>query len=174
MKVLMMGNPNVGKSLLFNRLTGARAQVSNYPGTTVDFTKGYIDGGERIEIVDVPGTFSLAAKDRAEEVAARMLQEAEDAIVLSVIDATKMERGLYLAMEVAERGRPMIVALNMMDVAKEKHIHIDAAGLEELLGVPVVAISAMSGEGLKGLRERLKDARTVDVPALMERTGVAR
>ena len=103
MKVLLMGHPNVGKSVFFNRLTGANVTESNYPGTTVDYTEGYMKiRGEDVELVDVPGTFSLDAKDKAEEVAVTMLHENKDVKVICVIDASKIERGLYLALEIIE------------------------------------------------------------------------
>ena len=100
-KILLMGNPNVGKSVFFNRLTGANVIESNYPGTTVDYTKGYIKGDSKdFEIIDVPGTFSLEPKDKAEEVAVKMLEEEKEALVICVIDASKIERGLYLVLEI--------------------------------------------------------------------------
>jgi len=122
-KILLMGHPNVGKSVFFNRLTGAHVIESNYPGTTVDYTKGYMKlDGEDIEVVDVPGTFSLKPKDKAEEVAVKMLEENKGAYIICVLDASKMERGLYLVFEIAERNYPMVIALNMWDVAREKEI----------------------------------------------------
>ncbi|MHC1604551.1 MAG: FeoB small GTPase domain-containing protein, partial [Candidatus Methanofastidiosia archaeon] len=118
MKVLLMGHPNVGKSVIFNRLTGANVTESNYPGTTVDYTTGYMLLENRdVEVIDVPGTFSLEPKDRAEEVAVKMLEEEKEAIVVCVFDASKIERGLYLALEIIEKGYPVIIALNMWDVA---------------------------------------------------------
>ncbi|MEW5761517.1 MAG: FeoB small GTPase domain-containing protein, partial [Candidatus Thermoplasmatota archaeon] len=116
-KILLMGHPNVGKSVVFNRLTGADVMISNYPGTTVGFTKGYMRlEGEDIEVIDVPGTFSLEPKDKAEEVAVHMLHNEKDAWVICVVDASKVERGLYLALEIIEEGYPTVLALNMWDV----------------------------------------------------------
>jgi len=164
MKILLMGHPNVGKSVFFNRLTGANVTESNYPGTTVDYTKGWMKiEGEDVEIVDVPGTFSLDPKDRAEEVAVSMLHENRDAKVISVIDASKIERGLYLAMEIIEEGYPLVIALNMRDVAEDKNIVIDADQLEQILGIPVVSTVAIAGEGIKELVSRLKEAKPVNV-----------
>jgi len=114
MRIVLMGHPNVGKSVFFNRLTGANVTESNYPGTTVDYTKGWMKiEGEDVEIVDVPGTFSLDPKDRAEEVAVAMLHESRDAKVISVIGASKIERGLYLALEIIGEGYAMVQALEM-------------------------------------------------------------
>lgn len=165
-----MGNPNVGKSALFNRLTGARVIESNYPGTTVDYTRGYLTlQGEEFEIIDVPGTFSLNPKDKAEEVAVRILEENEGSLVICVLDSTKIERGLYLALEVIERGYPVIIALNMWDVAKDKNISIDVEELEKILGVPVVPTVAISGEGIKKLVSRIKDAKKVKIKDIARR-----
>ena len=168
MKILLMGHPNVGKSVFFNRLTGAKVFESNYPGTTVDFMKGWMRiGGEDVELIDVPGTFSLEPKDKAEEVSVEMLEENQDSVVVCVLDASKVERGLYLALEIIERGYPVIIALNMWDVAEDKNISIDAAKLERLLGVPVVPTTAISGEGFKELVSRVKDATPVKIELIV-------
>ncbi|MHC1574266.1 MAG: FeoB small GTPase domain-containing protein [Candidatus Methanogasteraceae archaeon] len=172
MKVLLMGHPNVGKSVFFNRLTGANVTESNYPGTTVDYTKGWMKiEGEDVELVDVPGTFSLDPKDKAEDVAVAMLHETKDVKVISVIDASKIERGLYLALEIIEEGYPVVIALNMWDVAWDKNIRIDARKLEQILGVPVVPTTAISGEGIKELVSRLKDIQLVEVDDIVANAG---
>ncbi len=172
MKVLLMGHPNVGKSVFFNRLTGANVTESNYPGTTVDYTKGWMKiEGEDVELVDVPGTFSLDPKDKAEDVAVAMLHETKDVKVISVIDASKIERGLYLALEIIEEGYPVVIALNMWDVAWDKNIRIDAKNLERILGVPVVPTTAISGEGIKELVSRLKDIKPVEVDDIIANAG---
>ena len=159
-KILLMGNPNVGKSVVFSRLTGANVVVSNYPGTTVDYTKGYTKiGGEEAEVIDVPGTFSLEPKDVAEEIALRMLKEEKPDLIIDVIDATKLERGLYLAFEIMEKfNYPLIIDLNMWDIAVGKGIEIDLKKLREILGIPVIPTVAISGEGIKELAdmERIK------------------
>jgi len=172
-KVLLMGQANVGKSVLFNRLAGAHVTESNYPGTTVDFAKGRMRlDHEDVEIIDVPGTFSLEPKDRAEEVAVKMLEDEKDATVVCIIDASKMERGLYLALEVIEKGYPVVVALNMWDVAKDGNIKVDAKKLEQILGVPVVPTVATRGEGLKELVLRMKKAAPAEVEKIMKNVGV--
>ena len=171
-KVLLMGQANVGKSVLFNHLAGAAATVSNYPGTTVDFDKGHMMiEGERVEVVDVPGAFSLDPKDRAEEVAVRMLEEEKGATVVCVIDSSKVERGLYLALELIERGYPVIIDLNMADVAKDANIKVDDKKLEDILGVPVVATVATRGEGLKRLVLRMKEAQPAEMGKIIEKVG---
>ena len=172
MKILLMGNPNVGKSVVFNRLTGARVIESNYPGTTVDYIRGWIQlKGKSVELVDVPGTFSLEPKDKAEEVAVKMLEEEKDAVVVCIIDASKVERGLYLTLEIIERGYPVVVALNMDDVAKDKNIQIDVKKLEQILGVPVVPTVAVSGEGIKELVSRIEEASPVRIDRIIKRVG---
>jgi len=171
-KVLLMGHPNVGKSVFFNRLTGANVTESNYPGTTVDYTKGWMKiEGEDVELVDVPGTFSLDPKDKAEDVAVAMLHETKDAKVIAVIDASKIERGMYLALEIIEEGYPVVIARNMWDVAWDKNIRIDAKNLEKILGVPVVPTTAISGEGIKELVSKLKNAKPVEVDDIIANAG---
>lgn len=168
-----MGHPNVGKSVVFNRLTGANVTESNYPGTTVDFTKGYMRlNGEEVEIIDVPGTFSLEPKDKAEEVAVQMLKDNDDSVIVCVIDATKLERGLYLALEIIEEGYPVVIALNMWDVAEDKEIDIDLNRLREIFRVPIVPTVAISGSGIKELASKVKKAEPADVNKIKERAEV--
>jgi small GTP-binding protein len=168
--ILMIGNPNVGKSALFNRLTGANAVVSNYPGTTVDVTRGVLRKDRlEYEIIDVPGAYSLEARDAAEEVAIRILDGHPDAVVMVVLDATRVERGLYLALEVMEHGNPLFVALNMIDAAREREISVDAGILQEILGVPVVPTSAVRGEGMLDLVEAVHRAEPPDIAAIEAR-----
>ncbi len=158
-KIVLMGNPNVGKSVVFSRLTGANVIASNYPGTTVDFSKGKMRIGKRhFEIIDAPGTYSLEPSNKAEEVSLKMLKKAD--IVINVLDATNLERNLYLTLELLEQDIPVIIALNIWDEAKHLGIHIDEKKLEELLGVPVVPTVALTGEGIKTLVSRLKEAKT--------------
>lgn len=164
MKILLMGNPNVGKSALFSRLTGVRVAVSNYPGTTVEFTRGFMKlGGEANEVVDVPGTYTLEPTSRAEEVAAEMVKDGGD-VVIDVVNAINLERNLYLTLELLERKTPVIVALNMWDDTKHRGIHIDVNKLEELLGVPVVPVVAITGEGVKDLAYRISEATSPSMP----------
>ncbi|MBL7071026.1 MAG: ferrous iron transporter B [Candidatus Omnitrophica bacterium] len=157
-KILLMGNPNVGKSALFSRLTGARVIISNYPGTTVEFTQGYIKLGEaNPAIIDIPGTYALEPTSKAEEVAVRMIEEGD--VIINVVDATNLERNLYLTVELLEKNIPVIVALNMWDDTKHKGIQIDVKRLEKILGVPVVTTCGLTGEGVKELVEHISKAR---------------
>jgi ferrous iron transport protein B len=152
-----MGNPNVGKSVLFSRLTGTRTIASNYPGTTVGFTKGSLRlGQEQVEIIDVPGTYTLEPTSKAEEVAAEMLKEGD--LIIDVVDATNLERNLNLTLQLLERPVPVIVALNMWDDTRHRGINIDVAKLQELLGVPVVPTVGVTGQGIRELVSRLSEA----------------
>jgi ferrous iron transport protein B len=158
MRILLVGNPNVGKSALFSRLTGTHIIASNYPGTTVGFTKGYLKlGEERAELIDVPGNYTLEPTSKAEEVAVEMLKEGD--LVINVVDATNLERNLNLTLQLLERQTPVIVALNMWDDTKHRGINVDAAKLEELLGVPVVPTVGVTGQGVKELVRRLPEAK---------------
>lgn len=162
MKILLVGNPNVGKSVVFSQLTGTWVVSSNYPGTTVEYTKGYLNlNGKRVEVVDVPGSYTLEPTCKAEEVAVAMIPQGN--VIINVLDATHLERNLYLTLELLERQVPLIIALNMWDEAQHKGIIIDAAKLEDILGVPVVPTAAISGQGIKKLIARLPEARTGQV-----------
>jgi ferrous iron transport protein B len=157
-RILLVGNPNVGKSALFSRLTGTRIITSNYPGTTVGFTTGHLRlGGVQAEVVDVPGTYSLEPNSRAEEVAVNMLKDGD--LIINTVDATNLERNLNLTLQLLERRIPMVVALNMWDDTRHRGISIDVAKLEELLGVPVVPTVGVTGQGVRDLVGRLSEAR---------------
>jgi len=159
MKVLLMGNPNVGKSVIFSRLTGVNVIVSNYPGTTVEFTRGTMRfKGEKAELIDVPGAYSLVPASKAEEVAVEMVKEGD--IIIDVIDATNLERSLNFTLDLLESGAPIIIALNIWDEACHKGINIDVDKLEEMLGVPVIPTCALTGEGIKELVGRLSEAKS--------------
>ena len=166
-KILLIGNPNVGKSAVFSRLTGAKVVISNYPGTTVEFTQGYTKlNSSGSTIIDVPGTYSLNHTSRAEEVAVNMLSEGD--VVINVLDATNLERNLYLTLELLERDIPMVVALNVWDETKHKGIEIDIKKLEKILGVPVVTTCGLSGEGIKELAEHVLKAKVKKIGPLKD------
>jgi len=161
--VVLMGDPNVGKSVLFSRLTGIDVISSNYPGTTVDYSRGRITrSGDTLEVVDAPGTYSLEPTNKAEEVAVSLLDKAD--VVVNVVDATSLERCLVLTLELLEKRKPVIVALNMWDEAKHLGIAINVRQLEEFLRVPVVPTVAITGEGVRELVQRLDEARIPDRP----------
>ncbi len=161
-KIFLIGNPNVGKSVVFSRLTGVHVVVSNYPGTTVEIAKGYLKiDDNKIEIIDLPGTYSLEPTSKAEEVAVSLLrqQPKEQIVVINIVDATNLERNLYLTLQLIEEGFPAIVCLNMCDDIEHRGISIDVDKLEKLLGIPVISTCAVTGMGIKLLREKIKDAR---------------
>ncbi len=162
-KILLMGNPNVGKSAVFSRLTGARVIISNYPGTTVEFMQGHMKFlGQPATVIDSPGTYSLQATNRAEEVAVKMLEQGD--VVINVVDATNLERNLYLTLQLLQRHTPLMVVLNMWDDTKHKGIDIDIEKLEKILGVPVVPTCGLTGQGIKQLIERIPQARSPRKP----------
>ncbi len=161
-KIALIGNPNVGKSVLFSRLTGVRVLVSNYPGTTVEFLKSKITlEGDEVEIVDLPGTYSLEPSAPAEEVAVKMLNDVD--LIINVLDATNLERNLYLTMELLETNHPMIIALNMSDELKHRGISIKDRELEKLLGVKVTLTSGITGVGIKQLKENIVQAKPSNI-----------
>ena len=163
-KILLVGNPNVGKSVLFSRLTGVRTTASNYPGTTISYTQGFLKlGEEKVEIIDVPGTYSLEPNSEAEEIAVQMLNTGD--IVINVVNATNLERSLYLTLQLMERGTPLVIALNLWDDTAHRGIHIDLAELRELLGVPIIPTVAVSGEGIKELVEQIPSATSPNGPS---------
>lgn len=153
-KILLVGNPNVGKSAIFSRLTGAKVVISNYPGTTVEFTQGYTKlNGLRPALIDVPGTYSLEPTSKAEEVAVDMLKEGD--FIINVIDSTNLERNLYLTLELLEKNIPVVIALNMWDETKHKGIEIDPKKLQDMLGVPVIPTCGLTGEGIRDLAKHI-------------------
>lgn len=159
--IALAGNPNSGKTTLFNRLTGLRQRVGNYPGVTVERRIGQAQfGGRTLNVVDLPGAYSLIARSRDESIAfeALSLREESDALdlVVIVIDASNLARNLYFALSVLELGRPAVVALNMMDEVRSAGDTISVEALEGSLGVPVVPISARSGEGLAQLASAIE------------------
>lgn len=147
--VALAGNPNAGKTTMFNAITGARQHVGNYPGITVEKKSGETElDGERISIVDLPGTYSLTAYSQEEVVARRMLTEEKPDVVLHVIDSGALERNLYLTVQLLELGIPVVLALNMMDEVHKRGDNIDSKRLSRLLGVSVVETVGRTGVGI--------------------------
>ncbi len=160
--VALVGNPNTGKSTLFNALAGMRQRVGNYPGVTVEIKKGRMSLGEAVvELVDLPGTYSLAPRSPDEMVAVNLVlgQQAGERrpdAVLALVDASNLERNLYLVTQIMELGIPVIVALNMVDVAERQGIRVDTDRLAAQLGVPVIPIQANRSKGIDRLKEVLR------------------
>ena len=146
--VALAGNPNSGKTTLFNELTGSRQHVGNYPGVTVEKKEGtYVRDGFKLHIVDLPGTYSLTAYSLEEVVARDFLVNQKPDVVINIVDASNLERNLYLAIQFLEMGIPICIALNMIDVAKKRGIKVDAEKLSSLLGIPVTPTVARTGQG---------------------------
>ncbi|OPZ59158.1 MAG: Ferrous iron transport protein B [Deltaproteobacteria bacterium ADurb.Bin510] len=151
--IALAGNPNCGKTTLFNALTGAHQHVGNYPGVTVEKKSGrfHFEDGLTVELVDLPGTYSLSAYSPEEIVAADFLLKEKPAAVISVVDASNLERNLYLTLLLLEMGQNVIIALNMVDQAVKRGFNVDSQRLAQLLGVPVMPIVARNAEGLDEL-----------------------
>ncbi len=152
--VALAGNPNTGKSSIFNLLTGAKQHVGNWPGKTVSRTHGsFTHHGYTVEIVDLPGTYSLNAASPEEMIARDYLVSGEPDAVIIVVDAANLERTLYLALQVLETGVPTVLVLNMTDVAVSRGLQVDDGALAERLGIPVVPMVARSGTGIEALKD---------------------
>jgi ferrous iron transport protein B len=153
-RLILIGNPNVGKSAVFSRLTGIHAATSNYPGTTVSYKSGRTRlRGVEFEVIDTPGAYSLDYGNEAEKVAVDLLQTGD--VVVNVVDATNLERNLMLTMQLLERGLPVIVCLNMWDDAQHKGIIIDVGKLQEYLRIPVIPTVGITGRGIDQLAEEI-------------------
>lgn len=153
----LVGNPNCGKTTLFNELTGSNQYVGNWPGVTVEKKEGKLKThGEDVTVVDLPGIYSLSPYSAEELVARNFITNEKPDVIIDVVDAVNLERNLYLTLQLAELGRPIVVALNMMDMLKSRGITIDVQKLEHLLSLPVVPISASHGKGIKELEERAR------------------
>lgn len=156
--VVFIGQPNSGKSTLFNSIAGHKAETSNFPGTSIQHTHSRVNiEGRLLDIVDLPGTYSLCPTDRAEQVVLSHLFSEKPDLVINVVDASTLSRNLELTLELIELGRPMVIALNMMDLAERKGIEVDVAKLQGLLGAPVIPTIAAFGRGVKELLERVFD-----------------
>jgi ferrous iron transport protein B len=163
--IALVGNPNVGKSVIFSRLTGQYAQVSNYPGTTVTLTRGRAQfGGETLEVMDTPGINSLVPQSEDERVTRDILLGERPDVVLLIADAKNLRRTLLLMSQLAELKLPAVLDLNMVDEARKRGVEIDRPRLSELFGIPVVETVATEGHGLKELVRALENARVPKNP----------
>ena len=155
--IALAGNPNAGKSTVFNALTGARQHVGNWPGKTVEKKEGVWKQGDiEFEVVDLPGTYSLTAYSMEEIIARDYIVDGRPDVVVSVVDAANLERNLYLVVQILEMGARVVVALNMSDVADSRGLKIDLPKLSAGLGgVPVVPTIASKGEGIDQLKKAI-------------------
>jgi ferrous iron transport protein B len=159
--ICLVGNPNCGKTTLFNALTGARQQVGNWPGVTVERKIGFYQGGGEVTVVDLLGVYSLAVTSVSsvdERIAREFVLSGEADLLVNILDASNLERNLYLTTQLLEMRVPMLVALNMVDVARDRRIRIDVAALAARLGCPVVPIVASRGDGVQHLRAEIDRA----------------
>ena len=161
--IALAGNPNAGKTSVFNAMTGGRQHVGNYPGVTVEKKEGRVRvNGHDARLVDLPGTYSLTAYSLEEKVVRDFVANEKPDVVIDVVDASNLERNLYLALQFRELGVPMIIALNMMDVAEKRGLKINVQKLSELMGVPVVSTVARSSKGIGELLEKAVDAASAN------------
>ena len=160
MNIVLVGNPNVGKSVIFNALTGRYVTVSNYPGTTVEISKGIGKfAGQKIQILDTPGINSLVPYSEDEKVTKDILSKSDVAAIVHVADSKNLKRSLLLTLDLMELKTPMVLNLNMADEAKEHGIKIDTKKLSEKLGIDVVETVAITGEGVGKLKDSIQRAR---------------
>ncbi len=157
--VAVAGQPNSGKSTVFNMLTGARQYVANYPGVTVEKKIGFYSyQGQRIRLIDLPGTYSLTSYSLEERIARNFIIEDNPDLVLNIVDASNLERHLNLTFQLLEMGVPMLVVLNMMDVSKGRGFEIDYHNLSKELAVPVIPTTAQKGKGKEELKQAIFNA----------------
>ena len=150
--IALAGNANVGKSVIFNALTGMNQIIGNWPGKTVELAEGSFDyKGKHIRVVDLPGIYSLSTYSQEEVVSREFIAEAQPDVVINVVDSTVLERNLYFTLQLRELGAPLVTALNLIDLAAKEGLVIDVAKLSSLLGVPVVRTSGAAGKGLDAL-----------------------
>ncbi len=163
-RIFLAGNPNVGKSVVFSRLTGVNVIVSNFPGTTVEFKKGFLKLDEGIcEVVDLTGLYALDAVSDAERVTSSLLkaQNKDEIAVINVVDATNLERNLFLTLQLLEEGFPVLICLNMCDDTKHRGIYIDTEKLQAILKTPVISTCAVTGMGIRYLISRLNEVKSI-------------
>lgn len=164
--IALAGNPNCGKTTMFNALTGANQYVGNWPGVTVEKKEGKLKNQKDVTVTDLPGIYSLSPYTLEEVVSRDYLLKEKPDVIIDLVDATNIERNLYLATQLLEIGIPVVIALNMVDLLKKNNIHINVKGLSSALGCPIVETSALKGKGLKEVvDEAIKCANQHRVPS---------
>lgn len=178
MEFILVGQPNSGKSTIFNSVIGYKSEVANFPGVTMSYTRGNIYiRNEKVEVVDIPGTYSLQTSDEAELVAVdHILNASSKSVIINIVDASVLSRSLELTIQLMELKKPMVIALNMIDEAERKGIRIDSRMLSKLIGVPVLKTIATTGEGISDLFEaayiagtQCKIPKTIETPFDVEK-----
>lgn len=155
-RIALAGNPNCGKTTIFNELTGSHQHVGNWPGKTVEQKSGFINLDDcQIEIIDLPGTYSLNAYSMEEIIARDFLLEENPDLVISVVDAANLERNLYLTVQVLELGIPVLIALNMNDIAEHRGIITNKERLSQALQSPIICTTAREGKGIQELVDHI-------------------
>ena len=175
--IALAGNPNCGKTTMFNALTGANQYVGNWPGVTVEKKEGKLKGkrkGEDITITDLPGIYSLSPYTLEEVVSRDFLLNENPDVIIDLVDATNIERNLYLTTQLIETGVPVVIALNMADLLEKRGIKIDVERLSMLLNCPIVETSALKGKGLDEVVEEALRAGGLEVPERAEEFGLGR
>ena len=168
----LIGNPNAGKTTLFNQLTGARQRVGNWAGVTVERKEGHFNTAQhQVTLVDLPGTYSLTTISEQtsldEQIACHYILSGEADLLINVVDAANLERNLYLTLQLIELGIPCVVALNMLDIAKSQHIDIDIKALSQQLGCPVIPLVSTRGQGINELKNSIDELQPVPFKALV-------
>lgn len=154
LRIALAGNPNCGKTTLFNALTGSSQYVGNWPGVTVEKKEGKLKGHKDVTVIDLPGIYSLSPYTLEEVVARNFLMQEKPDVIINLVDATNLERNLYLTTQLLETGIPTVIALNMIDIIEERKDVLHADELSKSLGCPVCEISALKSNGIDGMIEK--------------------
>ena len=164
--IALAGNPNAGKTTIFNALTGSQQHVGNWPGKTVEKKEGHFNYRSlNFQVVDLPGTYSLSAFSLEEQIARDFIVKSKPSLVVNVIDAANLERNLYLTTQIIETGIPVIIVLNMMDMVDKRGLHIDTQKMSACLGgIPVISSTARRNEGLEAIKEAIFSMITHQLP----------